>query len=163
MKKTHKGPTNKVQGLPGSGTAIRNAIASHQRLTQGKQTRTTRSKDGRASGNIAKAQGKKDQVGGYTSSDLLAYPSNVLSFGKNREALGHAAAYPVRLPEFFILACSDEGDAIYDPFMGSGTTIIAAERLGRKCYGMEISPGYCDIIIQRWEDHTGKTAVLIAG
>ena len=130
---------------------------------QGEKTRTTTSIDGRRSPPLAKSQGTKNQVGQYTASDFLAYPSNHLSLGKNREALGHAAAYPVALPEFFIRACSDEGDAIYDPFMGSGTTIIAAERLGRKCYGMEISPGYCDIIIQRWEDHTGKTAVLIAG
>jgi DNA modification methylase len=49
---------------------------------------------------------------------------------------------------------------IYDPFLGSGTTLIAAEQLGRKCYGMEISPAYCDVIVQRWENLTGKKAVL---
>ncbi len=49
---------------------------------------------------------------------------------------------------------------IYDPFLGSGTTLIAAEQLGRKCYGMEISPAYCDVIVQRWEKLTGKTATL---
>ena len=47
---------------------------------------------------------------------------------------------------------------IYDPFLGSGTTLIAAEQLGRKCYGMEISPAYCDVIIQRWENLTGNKA-----
>lgn len=50
-----------------------------------------------------------------------------------------------------------EGD-VYDPFLGSGTTLIAAERLGRKCYGIEISPKYCDVILRRWETETGKTA-----
>jgi DNA modification methylase len=47
---------------------------------------------------------------------------------------------------------------IYDPFLGSGTTLIAAEQLGRKCYGMEISPAYCDVIVKRWETLTGKKA-----
>jgi site-specific DNA-methyltransferase (adenine-specific)/site-specific DNA-methyltransferase (cytosine-N4-specific) len=89
----------------------------------------------------------------------LAYPGNRLpTFSASHEALGHAAAFPVGLPSFFIKAYSDSGDSIYEPFCGSGTTIIAAEQLGRKCYGMEISPQYCDIIVKRWELLTGKTA-----
>lgn len=48
---------------------------------------------------------------------------------------------------------------VYDSFLGSGTTLIAAEQLGRKCYGMEISPQYCDVIVKRWENLTGKKAV----
>ena len=47
---------------------------------------------------------------------------------------------------------------ILDPFLGSGSTIIAAEQLNRNCYGMEISPQYCDVIVRRWEEFTGKTA-----
>ena len=43
-----------------------------------------------------------------------------------------------------------KGD-VYDPFVGSGTTIIAAERQGRRCFAVEISPAYCDVVIQRWE------------
>jgi len=54
-------------------------------------------------------------------------------------------------------------ESVYDPFLGSGTTLIAAEQLGRKCYGMEISPKYCDVIIQRWENATGQKAVLDEG
>ena len=91
----------------------------------------------------------------------FAYPSNVLSLGKNREATGHPAAYPVSLPEFFIKAYSDKGDIIYDPFMGSGSTIIAAEQVGRKCYGLEISPAYCDVAVIRWENYTGEKAKLV--
>jgi len=53
-----------------------------------------------------------------------------------------------------------EGD-VYDPFVGSGTTIIAAERLGRRCYAMEIEPRYCDVAIKRWEDYTGQKAVKV--
>ena len=52
-----------------------------------------------------------------------------------------------------------EAELIYDPFLGSGTTLIAAEQLGRKCYGMEISPQYCDVIVKRWETLTGEKAV----
>ena len=46
----------------------------------------------------------------------------------------------------------------YDPFLGSGTTLIAAEQLGRKCYGMELEPRYCDVIVKRWENLTGQKA-----
>ncbi len=49
-------------------------------------------------------------------------------------------------------------DSVYDPFLGSGTTLIAAESLGRKCFGLELSPTYCDVIISRWEKFTGKKA-----
>ena len=49
---------------------------------------------------------------------------------------------------------------ILDLWLGSGTTLIAAEQLNRKCYGMEISPAYCDVIVKRWETLTGKTATL---
>ena len=55
---------------------------------------------------------------------------------------------------------SEPTDIILDFFLGSGTTLIAAEQLGRKCYGMEISPQYCDVIVKRWENLTGKKAVL---
>ena len=92
------------------------------------------------------------------NSDGLAYPSNVLSLGKNREALGHSAAFPVSLPVFFIRAFSDPDDVIFDPFMGSGTTLVAAEKLNRTCHGVEISPAYCDVIVDRWQKLTGKKA-----
>lgn len=50
------------------------------------------------------------------------------------------------------------GDAVFDPFLGSGTTLIAAEQLDRRCLGIELEPRYCDIIVQRWEALTGKKA-----
>ena len=49
---------------------------------------------------------------------------------------------------------------VLDPFMGSGTTLIACEKTGRKCYGMEIDAHYCDVIVKRWEQFTGKKAIL---
>jgi DNA modification methylase len=72
--------------------------------------------------------------------------------------IAHEAAFPPDLPAFFIKAYSDKGDNVYEPFCGSGTTLIAAEQLSRKCYGMEISPAYCDVIVKRWETLTGKKA-----
>jgi hypothetical protein len=71
----------------------------------------------------------------------------------------HPAVFPVLLPSFAMNAW--HGIA-YEPFCGSGSTLIAAEQLNRKCYGMEISPAYCDVIVKRWENLTGKTAVLEA-
>lgn len=53
-----------------------------------------------------------------------------------------------------------ESKSVLDLFCGSGSTLIAAEQLGRKCYGMEISPNYCDVIVKRWENLTGKKATL---
>ncbi len=75
--------------------------------------------------------------------------------GASHDAGGHPAPYPVGLPAMFIE--SWDGD-IYEPFAGSGTTIIAAEQLQRACFAIEISPAYCDVIIARWEKYTGLKA-----
>jgi DNA modification methylase len=68
----------------------------------------------------------------------------------------HATQKPVRVMAWSLEFVPD--GLIYEPFCGSGTTLIAAEQLGRKCYGMEISPQYCDVIVKRWETLTGKQA-----
>ena len=72
---------------------------------------------------------------------------------------GHPTPKPVALISKLVSAHSRPADLVADPFLGSGTTLIAAEQLGRKCYGMEISPAYCDVIVKRWENLTGKKAV----
>jgi DNA modification methylase len=64
----------------------------------------------------------------------------------------HPAVFPVAFPEEYIKACSNEADNIYEPFAGSGSTLIACEKLSRKCYMMEIDPGYCDVIVNRYKD-----------
>jgi DNA modification methylase len=79
---------------------------------------------------------------------------------KDREESMHGCAFPMELASRPIRACSKIGDVILEPYCGSGTTLIAAEQLGRKCYGMEISPVYCDVIVARWEKFTGLKAVL---
>ena len=70
----------------------------------------------------------------------------------------HPAMFPVELPEKYIEACSNEKDIVFEPFTGSGTTLIACEKTNRQCYGMEIDPHYCSVIIKRWQDYTGKEA-----
>jgi DNA modification methylase len=89
--------------------------------------------------------------------------SNVLRLdprGKNDHADKHRAVFPLELPAWFMQSLCREAKAVADPFCGTGTTLIAAEQLGRKCYGMEISPAYCDVIVKRWETLTGKKAEL---
>lgn len=99
-----------------------------------------------------------DEIAAADVKSGLAYPSNVISCGKNREAVAHGAVFPVGLPSFFIRLLTDPGDAVFDPFMGAGTTIIASEQFERSGYGCEISPAYCDVIVQRWEAFTGERA-----
>ena len=86
----------------------------------------------------------------------MAYPGNRLpTFAGSHEATGHTAAFPVGLPGWFIRAYSDADDAIFDPFAGSGSTIIAAHIEDRVGYGIEISPVYCDTICRRFQRTTG--------
>lgn len=73
---------------------------------------------------------------------------------------GHSTQKPVECMKRPIVNNSLPSDSIYDPFLGSGTTLIAAEQLGRKCYGIELNPAYCDVIVKRWETLTGKKATL---
>jgi len=54
---------------------------------------------------------------------------------------------------------SRPGEAVYDPFLGSGTSVIAAEMTGRVCYGLELNPAYVDVIVRRWQLFTGRTAM----
>jgi DNA modification methylase len=71
----------------------------------------------------------------------------------------HKACYPVSLPTKAILIMTKEKEIVADPFLGSGTTIIASEKTDRICYGMEISPLYTDVIVERWCRYTGITDI----
>lgn len=80
--------------------------------------------------------------------------------GKNKNSDIHAAVFPVEFAIYYIeIGCSKNG-IVVDVFCGSGSTLIACEQTGRICYGMELDPHYCDVIVKRWEDFTGKKAVL---
>ena len=86
---------------------------------------------------------------------------SVWSFSKDAAgSYAHPTQKPVALAAEAIDKTTAKSCTVYDPFLGSGTTLIAAEQLNRKCYGMEISPAYCDVIVKRWETLTGKKATL---
>ena len=76
------------------------------------------------------------------------------------EATGHGAQKPVEIMRRPILNHTRPGEACYDPFLGSGSTLIAAESTGRICYGMEIDPRYVDAAVLRWQRFTGQQALL---
>jgi DNA modification methylase len=85
---------------------------------------------------------------------------SVWSFGKDAAAsYVHPTQKPVALAAEAVDKTTQKGETVLDLFLGSGTTLIACEQLGRRCYGMEISPAYCDVIVERWENLTGKQAV----
>jgi DNA modification methylase len=71
----------------------------------------------------------------------------------------HKACFPVALPEKAILLVKKTSGIVLEPFCGSGSTLIACEKTGRTCYGMELDEHYCSVIIKRWQDFTGKTAI----
>ena len=89
--------------------------------------------------------------------------TDVWSFPRvtGEERHGHATPKPVQMIARAIKSSTPDGGIVVEPFLGSGTTLIAAEQLGRKCYGLEISPGYCAVILQRFKDATGKTPTLL--
>lgn len=74
--------------------------------------------------------------------------------------VGHKAPFPLELARRCIALFSLEGDMVYEPFCGSGTTIIAADKLGRTCCAMELEQRYVDLAILRWQEFTGQQATL---
>jgi len=85
--------------------------------------------------------------------------TSIWRFDKER-VVGHTTPKPVALVERAINNSSKGGDTILDLFGGSGSTLIASEKIGRHARVMELDPKYCDVIVKRWEDFTGKKAVL---
>lgn len=72
----------------------------------------------------------------------------------------HPAVFPVALVEEVASAYAKSGDVLFEPFTGSGTQIIAAEKTSTHCYGMELDPAYCDVAVRRWQNFSGAAAVL---
>ena len=110
------------------------------------------------------AQRNNVQLGkfGRYRSNVWRYPG-VNSFARSTEegnllAL-HPTVKPVAMVADAILDCSARGDAVLDPFLGSGTTVIAAERVGRAAFGIELEPRYVDVSVRRWQAHTGDQAI----
>lgn len=86
--------------------------------------------------------------------------STVLEFDKPSSNSEHPTMKPIPLIAYQIENSSKKGDLVLDMFGGSGSTLIACEKLGRKCVTMELDPHYCDVIISRWEEMTGQRATL---
>lgn len=109
------------------------------------------------------------EIDGMTKSELIdalrAYQSKeqdtVIYCDKPRACDLHPTMKPIKLVARFVINSSKAGDPVADIFGGSGSTLIACEQFGRRCFTMEIDPHYCDVIIDRWEKFTGKKAELI--
>lgn len=106
---------------------------------------------------------KNVQLGQYgrNRSNVWRYPG-VNSFGRRGEegnllAL-HPTVEPVALVADAMMDCTARGEVVLDAFLRSGTIVIAAERVGRRCYGLELDPGYVDTVIRRWQSFTGDQA-----
>jgi DNA modification methylase len=102
---------------------------------------------------------------GRDRSNIWAYP-NAATFSKTSEEgrlnEQHPTVKPVAMVADALLDCSRRGDIALDPFLGSGTTLIAAERVGRICRGIELDPRYVDVAIRRWQRLTGEDAIHTA-
>jgi DNA modification methylase len=102
------------------------------------------------------------ETGRYRT-NVWDYPG-INSFGKSRDSTlaMHPTVKPVALVADAIRDCSRRGDIVLDSFAGSGTTLIAAEQIGRRAMLIEYDPAYCDTIVRRWQTLTGKHATLAA-
>lgn len=125
----------------------------------------------RADGSSTAMRGKDGEVGGWTHKGLptqdTRIPDSVIRVMRHKGKIGqdidHPAVFPVALPEFVIEAYTDAGDIVFEPFGGSGTTMLAAERTGRICCSVEIAPQYVDVAIKRFQqNHPGIPVTLIA-
>lgn len=106
---------------------------------------------GHVPGGGRRGRGAKGWYGGNAQSSVIEVPRPASS----RE---HPTMKPVELIRCCLANSSKEGDRVLDPFSGSGSTLIACELLGRRGCGMELDPSYCDVIVRRWEEITGREA-----
>jgi DNA modification methylase len=115
-------------------------------------------------------RGKDGTVGAWTHAGQgvqeTRIPDNVLRITRHK-ARGieteHPAVFPVALPEFVMKTYSAEGDAVFEPFAGSGTTLIAGERTGRRVCAVEFAPEYVDVALLRWRQLFPETKVVLDG
>ena len=114
---------------------------------------------------VARRKGAKIPfLGSRDQSTIWRVPSPKMIMAGSREAkFDHPAQKPLALFETPITNHLKVGEALYDPFAGSGTALIAAERTSRICYALELEPRYADVIVARWEAFTGGTASRVGG
>ncbi len=106
-------------------------------------------------GKTANWQGARDQTTVWSA----ASPKMIMG-GSTEKKENHPTQKPLELMRRPILNHTKRGEVVYDAFLGSGTTLMAAELTERVCCGMEVDPKYVDVIVKRWQQFTGKEAVL---
>lgn len=100
---------------------------------------------------------------GWTAGEAHTWNSDrkqvtTLRFDRPTRSQQHPTMKPTELFSYLIHNSSKPESIVLDPFLGSGTTLLSAERMGRICYGVELDPKYCDVIVERWEKYTGQKA-----
>ena len=125
----------------------------------------------RADGSSTAMRSKEGEVGGWTHAGQptqdTRIPDSVIRVMRHKGKIGqdidHPAVFPVALPQFVIEAYSDEGNLVFEPFGGSGTTMLAAQRTGRICRTVEIAPEYVDVAVRRFQqNHPDMPVTLLA-
>ena len=151
-------PQQGFQDAAGSGHGADGAVGRTARLRRLSATDTLRDESRHDNG-----FGKK--VENWVGRDR-AYPTNVLHMATECGYRGHPACFPEQLPAWFIKLFTDEGDTVLDPFAGSGTTLVAAQKLRRMGIGIDTSAEYCAVIAsaspRRPHRHDGRSAVSAA-
>jgi DNA modification methylase len=123
--------------------------------------------DGSSSGGLRAREGERtawNHIGRVTQDYRI--PDSVITVTRQRGAIGegidHPAVFPVGLPAFVIEAYTDPGDAVFEPFGGSGTSLLAAQQTGRRCYALEIAPAYVDVAVKRFRQNHPAVPVTLA-
>ena len=125
----------------------------------------------RADGSSTAMRSKDGKVGGWTAAGQptqdFRIPDSVIRVMRHKGKIGqdidHPAVFPVALPEFVIEAFTEQADIVFEPFGGSGSTMLAAERTGRICRAVEIAPEYVDVAIRRFlQNHPQAEVTLVA-
>jgi site-specific DNA-methyltransferase (adenine-specific)/site-specific DNA-methyltransferase (cytosine-N4-specific) len=160
----------KNQGMPGLyGDRLKNQFEPVYHFSDGKCKTRFESVSFQSDNVPTKSRGSNSSMQGVADpfterGEGRAFPGNVIdvsSASGGDYTLGHAAAFPVALPDFFVRAYSDAGDVWLDPFCGSGTTIVAAHNNKRRGMGIEMLPKYCAVILERVSG-LGITPVLVS-
>ncbi len=123
--------------------------------------------DGTSAGGMRNKDGSKtawNHVGTVTQDTKI--PDGVIRIMRHKGKIGqdidHPAVFPVALPEFVIESYTDRGDIVFEPFGGSGTTLLAAQRTGRSCRAVEIAPEYVDVAVKRFRQNHPNVAITLA-
>ena len=125
----------------------------------------------RADGSSTAMRGKDGQVKGWTAAGQptqdYRIPDSVIRVMRHKGKIGqnidHPAVFPVALPEHILLAYSEPGDVVFEPFGGSGTTILAAQKTGRQARAIELAPSYTDVAVKRFQqNHPDIPVTLLA-